>query len=60
MLMGARGAAQDEQRAFLMQREKCGGSVACIQAVYTSRIAVLNQTIKAAMQDYCTKLGICG
>jgi uncharacterized protein len=60
MLMGARGAAQDEQRAFLVQREKCGGKVACIEAAYTARIGALNQTIKAAMQDYCTKLGICG
>jgi len=60
MLMGARGAAQDEQRAFLNQREQCGGNVTCIQAAYTARIATLNQTIKAAMQDYCAKLGICG
>jgi uncharacterized protein len=60
MLMGARGAAQDEQRAFLAQRGNCGAGVACLQAAYAARIAVLNQTIKAAMQDYCTKLGICG
>jgi uncharacterized protein len=60
MLMGERGAAQDEQRAFLMQREKCGGSGACIEAAYTARIAVLNQTIETAMQDYCAKPGICG
>lgn len=59
MLMGARGAAQDEQRAFLTKRENCGAKVACIQAAYTERIAELDQTIKAAMQDYCTKLGIC-
>jgi uncharacterized protein len=60
MLMGARGAAQDDQREFLANRAKCGGKVACIEAAYTARIAVLNQAIKAAMQDYCTKLGICG
>lgn len=60
MLMGARGAAQDEQRAFLAQRDQCGSNVACIGAAYATRIATLNQTIKAAMQDYCTKLGICG
>ncbi len=59
MLMGARGAAQDEQRAFLTKRETCGGKTACIEAAYTARIAVLNQAIKAAMQDYCKKLGIC-
>jgi len=60
MLMGARGAAQDEQHAVLAQREQCGSNVACIGAAYATRIATLNQTIKAAMQDYCTKLGICG
>jgi uncharacterized protein len=60
MLMGARGAAQDEQRAFLTKRGQCGGNAACIQAAYSARIAALNQTIKAAMQDYCVKLGICG
>ena len=60
MLMGARGAAQDEQRAFLMQREQCKSDVACIQATYAARIATLNQTIETAMQDYCVKAGICG
>jgi uncharacterized protein len=59
MLMGARGAAQDEQRAFLAKRGACGGNVACIQSAYQTRIAELNQTIQAAMNDYCVKLGIC-
>jgi uncharacterized protein len=31
MLMGARGVAQDEQRAFLVQRGACGGNISCIQ-----------------------------
>lgn len=60
MLMGARGAAQDEQRTFLAVRSSCGASVACIKTVYQQRIAILNQIIAAAMQDYCIKLGICG
>lgn len=60
MLMGARGAAQDEQRAFLDVRATCGDNVACIQSAYQQRIAVLKQIIAAAMQDYCVKLGICG
>ena len=60
MLMGAKGAAQDEQRAFLAQRGACGSNVACIQQAYLNRIAVLNQAIQAAMHDYCIKLGICG
>lgn len=60
MLMGAKGAAQDEQRAFLAERGACGGDVACIQQAYLNRIAVLNQAIQTAMHDYCIKLGICG
>jgi uncharacterized protein len=60
MLMGAKGAAQDEQRAFLAQRGACGGNAACIQPAYLNRIAVLNQAIQSAMHDYCVKLGICG
>jgi uncharacterized protein len=60
MLMGAKGAAQDEQRTFLAERGACGGDVACIQQAYLNRIAVLNQAIQTAMHDYCIKLGICG
>lgn len=59
MLMGARGAAQDEQRAWLSSRAACGGNTACLQSAYQSRIAALQQIIQAAMQDYCVKLGIC-
>jgi uncharacterized protein len=59
MLMGARGAAQDEQRALLASRGTCGGNVACLQTSYQQRIAALQQIIAAAMQDYCVKLGIC-
>ncbi len=60
MLMGARGAAQDEQRAWLSQRGSCGSSTACLVQSYQQRISVLNQTISAAMQDYCKRIGICG
>lgn len=60
MLMGSRGAAQDEQVEFLTSRGHCGGNNACIGAAYQQRIDVLQQEIDAAMQDYCTKLGICG
>jgi uncharacterized protein len=60
MLMGAKGAARDEQRAFLAERGACGGNVACIQQAYLNRVAVLNQAIREAMHDYCIKLGICG
>ena len=59
MMMGAKGAAQDEQRAFLQRRGGCGGNVACIGEAYRERIATLNQDISAAMQDYCVKMGLC-
>lgn len=60
MLMGAKGAAQDEQEAFLQTRGQCGADVACLTSAYQTRIQQLNQTISAAMQDYCVKLEICG
>ncbi len=60
MLMGARGAAQDEQRAWLTERAACGDDGTCLRQVYQQRIVELNQTIAEAMHDYCTRLGICG
>jgi len=60
MMMGASGAARDEQRAFLDERKACGSQDACIGKAYAARIAVLEQTIKSAMQDYCDKIGLCG
>jgi len=60
MLMGSRGAAQDEQRTFLINRATCGADAACIGDVYRQRIDELNQILDAAMQDYCVKLEICG
>ena len=60
MLMGARGAAQDEQRAFLAARATCGASPVCLRQAYLQRISELNQIIATAMQDYCARLGICG
>jgi uncharacterized protein len=60
MLMGARGAAQDEQRDFLTVRGSCGTDAVCIGTAYQQRIDAINAEIDAAMQDYCVKLGICG
>jgi uncharacterized protein len=60
MLMGSRGAAQDEQHQFLIDRGSCGANNVCIAAAYQARIDTLNQELDAAMQDYCVKLGICG
>ena len=39
--MGSRGAIRDDQTAWLAQRARCGGSVACIRRAYDSRIAAL-------------------
>lgn len=60
MLMGARGAAQDEQHDFLTARGACGADAACIGTSYQERIDTLSMEIDAAMQDYCVKVGICG
>ena len=59
MMMGAKGAAQDEEVAFLGRRGACGKNVACIAEAYRERVATLKQTISAAMRDYCVKLGLC-
>ncbi len=60
MLMGARGAARDEQMAWLARRAACGADVACLRQSYRRRIAQLDRIIASAMQDYCTRIGICG
>ena len=60
MLMGSRGAAQDEAHEFLATRATCGSDAACLTVAYQQRIAALQQILDAAMQDYCVKLGICG
>ncbi|HVY19567.1 MAG TPA: hypothetical protein VHA70_05750 [Bauldia sp.] len=60
MLMGARGAAQDEQHQFLIDRGTCGADKACIGTVYQQRIDTLNLELDDAMHDYCIKVGICG
>ena len=59
MLMGSRGAAQDDQRTFLVNRGVCNADAACIGAAYQQRIDELTGTIDAALEDYCVKLGIC-
>jgi uncharacterized protein len=60
MMMGSRGAAQDEQARFLVNRAACGAKTSCLANTYQSRIAALKATIGAAMQDYCVKMGLCG
>lgn len=47
MLMGGNGNRHDEARAFLASRAACGADVACLTALYQSRIAALKQQITA-------------
>ena len=42
--MGARGAFMDEQNAWLVQRNRCGGDRACLTRRYDERIAALRQS----------------
>lgn len=44
--MGARGAFMDEQNAWLVQRNRCGGDRACLNRRYDERIAKLRQTYR--------------
>lgn len=45
MLMGGNGDRQDEARAFLAARGKCGADIRCLTAAYTARIATLKSQI---------------
>lgn len=40
--MGGRGAMQDDQQAWLMQRHACGSDSACLNQRYDERIRELN------------------
>jgi uncharacterized protein len=44
--MGARGAFMDEQNAWLLQRNRCGGDRVCLNRRYDERIASLRQTYR--------------
>ena len=46
LAMGARGTMQDEQSAWLKQRQACGGDVACIRAAYDGRLRQLDEAYK--------------
>lgn len=45
--MGRRGELQDTQRAWLVERARCGTDVACLKAAYAGRIAVLEKDLQA-------------
>lgn len=40
--MGARGALQDSQQAWLKTRRQCAGSVSCLNSAYDRRLAELD------------------
>ncbi|KFD24885.1 lysozyme inhibitor LprI family protein [Yokenella regensburgei] len=42
MLMGGRGALQDEQANWLQKRQQCGDNTVCLSHLYDDRIAELN------------------
>lgn len=44
--MGARGEMQDQQTAWLKERQACGADVACIQSAYDRRTQQLNEAYK--------------
>lgn len=48
--MGQRGAIQDEQRAFLQQRNGCGANLACIRNAYSAREKQL-ETVMTQIQQ---------
>lgn len=47
VLMGERGALQDDQRNWLADRRRCGADVACLRRSYRKRIGEL----EAELQD---------
>jgi len=42
VLMGGRGALEDEQTAWLQKRQQCGDNTVCLSHLYDDRIDVLN------------------
>lgn len=46
MAMGSRGTLQDEQTAWLKQRQECAADAACIKAAYDERLKQLDETYK--------------
>lgn len=48
--MGQRGQIQDDQRAFLKQRDACGANIGCIRGAYADRVAQL-EAVMARIQQ---------
>lgn len=48
--MGQRGTIQDDQRAFLKQRDACASNAACIRNVYAARDKQLEAVMSGIQQ----------
>lgn len=48
--MGQRGAIQDDQRAFLKQRDACSSNVACLRNAYSAREKQLESVMTRIQQ----------
>jgi len=48
--MGQRGNIQEEQRAFLKERDACGSNVNCIRTIYGHRIRQLDAVMTGIIQ----------
>jgi uncharacterized protein len=46
VLMGQRGAMQDDQREWLADRRECGARVACLKRSYRKRIGELEEVLQ--------------
>ncbi|QRM57029.1 lysozyme inhibitor LprI family protein [Sinorhizobium sp. BG8] len=46
LAMGARGTLQDQQAAWLKERQACGGDADCIGRAYEKRMLELDQAYK--------------
>jgi uncharacterized protein len=46
LAMGARGTLQDQQTAWLKERQACGADVNCIKSAYDKRMQQLDQAYK--------------
>ena len=60
MLMGADGTREDDARAFLTTRAKCGEDKGCLTAIYLARITALKRQLGSALDALGAEAGITG
>jgi len=59
MMMGQRGATEDDAKQFLQDRNACGANRSCLHEQYRKRIHALNKTVSDAMGEYCKAIQLC-